>query len=85
MSWRSWVDDCPSGILANCAMDRTKKRVLTQTQAAYESYNQTLGLDETAENNVQTEENYTNFPEMNRRGLLLLFLLTLVIIFYLNQ
>ena len=83
MSWRSWVDDCPTGILSDCAMDRKKKRVLTQTQAAFESYNQMLGQNDGDDNKDNSEEKFSNYQESSWGVLLVVLLLILVLIFIL--
>jgi len=88
---RSWVDDCPSGILSDCFVDRKKQRVLTQTQAAYESYNQMLGLDEgnnkngDKEQTETTDENFINYQERNTIPLFLILLLLLIAFLYLRR
>ena len=57
MSYRSWVDECPSGILTDCFLEKKKRKVISETQTAFESYDRMLGQEEgfrnySKENNV---------------------------------
>lgn len=67
MSYRSWVDDCPSGILTDCFLEKKKNKVLSETQAAFESYDRMLGQ----------EEGFRNYSQENS-VLWLIFLLILI-------
>lgn len=86
MSWRSWVDDCNTGILNDCNRDIPKKTVLTETGAAFKNYNKMMG----------TQENYMNirdFPDSavltkESNGYLILpmlLILMLIILFLLKK
>jgi len=72
MSWRSWVDDCTTGILNDCYSDNPKKKVLTETGAAFKNYNRMMGL----------QENYMNMREISwNKYLILISLLILIVLF----
>jgi hypothetical protein len=79
MSWRSWVDDCTTGILSDCNTDIPKKKVLTEQGAAFENYNKMIGT---------TKETYRNFiggGGMEGGWLLIIVLLILIVILFLRK
>ena len=74
MACNSWVDDCPSGVLNHCAMDKKSRKFLTKTAAAFDSYDQALNPKDSSKTDAEEFINYDD-KYFNRKLLLLLLLL----------
>ena len=68
----SWVDDCPSGILQDCFVDKKPRKILTERQAAFQSYDNMLSQTE------DQEEGFQNYIKTKREIIWLIILLTLI-------
>jgi hypothetical protein len=58
---RTWVDDCPSGILEDCFLENNNNPILTQTDAAFQNYDKML--------NQKSLETYRNFNRNINRNI----------------
>lgn len=76
---KKWVEDCPSGILSDCFIDKKKKKVLTETQAAFKNYDEMLGTGETEE-----IETFNNYQSRSCQDLIWLVILLILVAFFLK-
>jgi hypothetical protein len=75
---RSWVDDCPTGILEDCFLENNSAAILTQSDAAFQNYDKMLN-----QKTLETYRNYEFNRNINGNKILILIFLFMLIYFFL--